>query len=154
MQSGSLLYTTKIFPRRQQFSKYHPQKQKLHLGKQSQHNTNWFGPAYLSQNPAHSSSSLPALAWSVYYDPVQATSWNFLIYKVSIIICFTKNYCIGVQRRVDKRHGDTLSTVPGKLIPSQKNSVPCLHCHNASSSHLHLLPGWAQWFSNFSLCFH
>ena len=149
-------HPTTISIQRQQFSKYHPQKQKLRLGKQSQHKTNWFGPAYLSQNLAHSSSSLPALVWSEYYDPVQATSWNVLIYKVSIIIYLTKHYCIGVQRRLDKRHGDTLSTVPGRSCRSHLKRThsrlsPLPH---ASSSHLHLLPGWSQWFSICSLCFH
>lgn len=87
----ALLYTAKIFPRRQQFSKYHPQKQKLHLGKQSQCNANSVGPAYFSQNPA---LFLLALALSECYDPVQATFWNFLIYKVGIIIYFTKKFLL------------------------------------------------------------
>lgn len=68
----------KIFPRRQQFSKYHPQKQKPHLGKQSQCNTNWDGPAYLSWNPVL--SLLRACCLNT------GTSWALLVCKMDKII--------------------------------------------------------------------
>lgn len=52
----ALLYITKIFPQRQQFSKYHPQNQKLQLRKQPQHNANQVDPAYSSPHPESSTS--------------------------------------------------------------------------------------------------
>lgn len=51
-----LPYITNIFPQRQQFSRYHPQNQKLQLGKQPQHNTNQIDPAYSSPHPESSAS--------------------------------------------------------------------------------------------------
>lgn len=83
----AVLYITKIFPRRQQFSKYHPRKQKLQRGKQSQRRANWVDRGYLSRNLEF---PLRAPAHTVCRDPVQATSWKFLICKVGIIICVTR----------------------------------------------------------------
>lgn len=75
----TLLHITKIFPQRQQFSKYHPQKQKLQLGKQPQHNANQIDPAYpsLIQNPAPLWIWLFTQAPSEKFHPVEWPWWWF-----------------------------------------------------------------------------
>lgn len=127
----ALPYATEIFPRRQQFSKYHPQKQKLHVGKQSQCNANWVGPVCGSQKPA---LFLSALARSEGYDPLQTTSWNFLGCKVGILIYFTKKLLYrGTQKTECPQHSAwQVLSIPS---PNEPISLP-FHRYHVSPSHL------------------
>lgn len=90
----ALLYITKIFPQRQQFSKYHPQKQKLQLGKQFQHNANRVDSAYSSPHP-ESSSSLDLALFTAQCSP--------LLRKVAMMMLHRNNECPGPIENTEKR---------------------------------------------------
>lgn len=91
----ALLYITKIFPKRQQFSKYHPQKQKLQLGKQSQHNANQIDPAYpsLIQNPD------PLWIWL--FTPSAGPFWKVSSCKVAMMMIHRNSDCLGAPQNTE-----------------------------------------------------
>lgn len=71
-------------------------------------------PIEWSRPPLPEPSSSPPRAWSACYDPVQATSWNLLIYKAGILIYKKKTLYTSTEKTGRERPGDALSTVPGE----------------------------------------
>lgn len=119
----ALLYITKISPRRQQFSKYHPQNQELQLGKQPQHNADQVDPAHI-QNPP----PLALVLLTPHYRPLRR--------KEAVVMLHRNNECPDPQRAQRSDHSNALEP----FSPKKPDEV----CH------LHYC--WLPWSESSDVC--